>query len=332
MTYIVNADCFDEFKNIADKTIDLVVVDLPYGQTDCEWDVKINLNQMWSELKRICKYNAMYVFFTTTKFGYELINSNPRWFRYDLVWEKSRTVGYLSANKMPLRTHEMIYIFADVRDDDLDNCRNLNLRAYAEKVKNYINRPRHEIDALLGNQGVDHFFRSQSTQFGLPTKSTYDKLIETFHIDQMDGFCNLDDLKAEWEGGIRDRNCYNPQKTPGKPYKVKGHKTHTGVYGKQTSVPDYENPGDRHPTSVLKFNNPSKSLHPTQKPTDLCEWLIKTYSNEGDVVLDFCMGSGSTIIACLNTNRKYIGIEKDSEIFKVAEKRINENSPQPPAL
>ena len=108
-SYIKHADCFDEFKNIQDKTVDLVCVDLPYGQTACEWDSVIDLDKMWKELKRICKDNAVYVFFCTTKFGYSLINSNPKWFRYDLVWEKSKALGFLSANKIPLRKHEMIY-------------------------------------------------------------------------------------------------------------------------------------------------------------------------------------------------------------------------------
>ena len=90
-------------------------------------------------------------------------------------------------------------------------------------------------------------------------------------------------------------------------------------------VPEHSNEsGERHPTSILKFNNPNKPVHRTQKPVEICEWLIKTYSNEGDTVLDFCMGSGSSIVACINTNRDYIGIEKDSDIFKIAEARIKE--------
>ena len=241
---LINDDCFNAFKDIKDKSIDLVLVDLPYGQTACEWDVKIDLKLMWDNLKRICKDNCQYVFFTTTKYGYELINSNPKWFRYDIVWEKSNSLGYLSANKMPLRSHEMIYIFNNPK-----------------KVK---------------------------------------------------------DIKR----------TYNPQKTPGKPYKVKGHKLkNKDVYG-TSYIPTHENiSGDRYPTSIIKFNQPSKSLHPTQKPLDLCEWLIKTYSNENDLVLDFCMGSGSSIEGCINTNRNYIGIEKDKTIYEVAFNRINKLKP-----
>ena len=115
---------------------------------------------------------------------------------------------------------------------------------------------------------------------------------------------------------------YNAQKTPGKPYKVKAQKT-KDAYG-QEGRDEYENKtGDRHPKSVIKCHQSDEKLHPTQKPSDLCEWLIKTYSNENDVVLDFCMGSGSSIIGCIKSNRKYIGIEKDKSIFEVAQRRIN---------
>lgn len=233
-SYIKHSDCFDEFKNINDNTIDLVCVDLPYGQTSCKWDSVIDLSKMWDELKRICKDKAVYVFFCTTKFGHSLISSNKKWFRYDIVWQKSNSVGFLNANKMPLRTHEMIYVF-------------------------------------------------------------YKK----------------------W-------NVYNPQKTKGKPYKVKECKLKNKDVYNQSIIPTHENKtGDRHPKSIIKFNNPKKSIHRTQKPVGILEWIIKTYSNENDIVLDFTMGSGSTIEACINTNRKYIGIEKDKDIYLIAKDRID---------
>lgn len=229
-------DCFDGLKKIKDNTVDLFLLDLPYGQTGCKWDKLIDLEKMWKEIKRTMKKEATIVFFTTTKFGFSLIQSNPKWFRYDLVWKKSRKVGFLSANKMPLRQHEMIYVFKE-------------------------------------------------------------------------------------KGG-----SYNPQKTT-------GHKTRdrsenkrrviNNVYGTVDSSKENNTTDERHPTTILEFNNPYKPIHKTQKPVDLCEWLIKSYSNEGDLVVDFCMGSGSTGEACKNTNRKFVGIEKDEEIFKVASERLN---------
>jgi DNA modification methylase len=284
-SYIKNADCFDEFKNIEGKTIDLVCIDLPYGQTACAWDSVIDLTKMWNELKRISKENTVYVFFCTTKFGHSLISSNKKWFRYDLVWEKSNSVGFLSANKMPLRKHEMIYIFHFEGDDHM-NERNIELRKYAEKVKNYINKPIKEIDILLGNQGIHHFYSFKSSQFGLPINKNYDKLIEHYKINEMEGYMTYDEIKEKW-----GKNIYNPQKTKGEPYTAKGHKLkNPDCYGQTERSTNVNVTGDRYPTSILKFNHPKKSIHPTQKPTDLLKWIIKTYSNENDIVLDFTMG------------------------------------------
>lgn len=236
MFQLYNDDCFNVFPNITPNSIDMVLVDLPYGQTACTWDTKINLEEMWKQLKIICKDTCNYIFFTTTKYGIELINSNPKWFRYDIVFEKHNAVGFLSANKMPLRAHEMIYIFGN------------------PKGKNKI---------------------------------------------------------------------YNPQKTPGKPFNRKKERTEANVYGLDSIFFSNENiSGDRYPRSVIKINCDKEKLHPTQKPLEMCEWLVKTYSNEGDTVFDFCMGSGSTVIACINTQRISIGIEKDEKIFKIAEDRI----------
>lgn len=239
---LYNDDCFNVFPFIDDKTIDLFVLDLPYGQTACKWDTCINLKEMWTEIKRMMKPNAVILFYCTTKFGYKLIQSNEEWFRYDLIWKKSRKVGFLSANKMPLRQHENVYVFKD-------------------------------------------------------------------------------------KGGT-----YNPQKTEGKPYKAfetKKGKEIGEVYGGVSK--HNENKGDRHPTSIypdtiettiLEHNTPHKSIHRTQKPVSLCEWLIKTYSNEGDTIMDFTMGAGTTGEACINTKRKFIGVEMDEEIFEAAEERL----------
>ena len=229
-----NDNCFNILPTLKDKSVDLVLVDLPYGQTANEWDVCIDLEKMWEQLKRIGKENTAFIFFTTTKFGNDLINSNKKWFRYDLVWQKSHPVGFLSANKMPLRGHEMIYVF------------------YKK----------------------------------LPT--------------------------------------YNPQKTPmDKPYtRVYNNTDHDCSYGKieQKYTVEYTH---KNPVSVQTFKNSNHKLkHPTQKPVEACEWLIKSYSNEDDTVLDFTMGSGSTGVACKNTNRKFIGVEMNEEYFKIAEERI----------
>jgi len=250
---IYNDDCFNVFPKIEDKTIDLFVLDLPYANKDfgkctaCKWDNTIDLDKMWIEIKRIMKPNAVILFYCNTKFGFSLIKSNIKWFRYDLIWKKSRKVGFLSANKMPLRQHENIYVFKD-------------------------------------------------------------------------------------KGGT-----YNPQKTEReKDYKHSGKRSSEEHYGNVLECKkEYKKEDGMYPTSIypetiestiLEHNTPSKSLHRTQKPLSLCEWLIKTYSNEGDVVMDFTMGSGTTGEACINTKRKFIGVEMDKEIFEIAENRLNNKS------
>jgi len=303
----------------------MVLVDLPYGQTDCDWDIQIDLNKMWKELKRICKGKCQFVFFTTTKYGIELINSNKRYFKYDLVWEKHLAVGFLSCNKMPLRSHEMIYIFNNGNIDDINIEFNLELREYAKKVLKFIGKTSKQIERELGHRKAEHFLQRVSTsQFSLPTNKTYNELIYKYNINEMEGFIQYEDLRSE---KISSSSIYNPQKTKGKPYKVSdGKRIKGGVYGDKItrSKRDDTNTNERFPRSVLKYHQDGEKLHPTQKPLELCEWLIKTYSNEGDLVLDFCMGSGTTPLACKKTNRRYIGVEKEKDIFKTAEARLNE--------
>jgi len=271
---LYNDDCFNIFDKIENNSIDLFVLDLPYANkkfgncTACKWDTPIDLKEMWKHIKRIMKPNATIVHFCNTKFGWALIESNPKWFRYDLIWKKSRKVGFLSANKMPLRQHENIYIFS--------------------------------------NNNITY---SKNGKYG----------------------------------------TYNPQKIQGEPYKVKEGKSKNVngslSRGHEVISKEYENKGDRHPTSIiemdntllemqntieqmentiLEYKNATKTIHRTQKPVDLLEWLIKTYSNEDDVVMDFCMGSATTGVACKNTNRKFIGVEKDKEMFEKAKQRLEE--------
>jgi len=108
---LYNGDCLTVLKDLSDNSVDVCILDLPYGQTVCAWDTRIDMDALWRELKRVGKPNTPFIFFTTTKFGYELIKSNEKWFRYDLVWDKIKGVGFLQSQKMPMRSHEMIYVF-----------------------------------------------------------------------------------------------------------------------------------------------------------------------------------------------------------------------------
>jgi len=242
MMEIYNLDCFDYFdKHIEEKQslVDCVIVDLPYGQTACKWDSVIDLELMWEALKKITKKGCVFVFFCSTKFGIQLVNSNQKYFRYDLVWEKNIPQGFLSAKKLPLRKHEMVYIFSSPSN-----------------------------------------------------KSTYNPQMKE------------GEKRIDRKNGVSV--AYNTPKI---------------IFKKE----DCKITNTRYPLSIQEFKTDKKKLHPTQKPVLLCEWLIKSFSNEGDTILDFTMGSGSTGVACINTNRKFIGVEMDKEIFQVAKNRLEEN-------
>ena len=318
---IYNADCFEILPKIKKDSINLVLVDLPYGQTNHKWDIEIDLNKMWDELKRCCKKNCIYAFFCTTLFGYKLIQSNPVWFSYDLVWEKLNAVGFLSAKKNPLRKHEMIYIFKDFSSNDRDRQGFKELREYSKSIMDFLDMTIKEINKKMGNQGMCHFLCYRGEQYSLPTKVNYKKFTEIFEIDKMEGFKTYEEMLKLWKK-YKLTFVYNPQMEEGKPYKTKGGEKLMTPYGyKKKSTID--NKGTRYPASILKFGFDKEKLHRTQKPVKLCEWLIKTYTNEGDTVLDFTMGSGTTGVACKNTNRKFIGIEKEEEIYKIAFERLN---------
>ena len=238
---LYQGDCLELMKNIPDKSIDMILCDLPYGTTKNKWDIIIPLDILWQYYKKIIKDNGCIALFAQTPFDKVLGASNLEMLKYEWIWEKDKGTGFLNAKKMPLKLHENILVF-------------------------YKNPP------------------------------TYNPVMRT-------GF---------------------------KPYKQKSGRGSSN-YEKQVQVVT-DNSGDRYPVDIIKFNRDKDKLHPTQKPVALLEYLIKTYTNEGDVVLDNCAGSMSTGIACLNTNRNGIMIEKDENYFKIGkeriEKRINELSLQ----
>ena len=238
MINLMQGDCLERMKEIPDGSVDMILADPPYGTTACKWDSIIPLEPMWAQLKRVIKPNGAIVMTASQPFTAALVMSNPKMFRYDLVWEKTMATGALNANKMPLRAHESILVF-------------------------YSSLP-----------------------------------------------------------------AYNPQKRDGKPYrKILKAEMVGKCYGGTGLADEFEqvNHGERHPRSVFKISNPNhKGLHPTQKPVALMEYLIKTYTNEGETVLDFTMGSGTTGVACVNINRNFIGIELDENYFNIAQQRINQ--------
>ena len=234
---LYKGDCLEIMKDIPDKSIDMILCDLPYGTTQNKWDSVIPFDELWREYKRIIKDNGVIVLTSQGIFTAKLILSNEKWFKYKWVWEKSKATNFLNAKKQPLRKHEDICVF-------------------------YNKQPK-----------------------------------------------------------------YNPQMTEGEPYDKGIRKNQlTGSYGEFNPV-HVKSEGKRYPTDVVYFKtaeSEGKVYHSTQKPVALLEYLIKTYTNDGETVLDNCMGSGSTGIACLRTNRNFIGIEKDDKYFDLACNRINE--------
>ena len=239
---IHNEDCIGEngMCRLPDKSIDMILADLPYGTTACKWDTIIPFESLWEQYERIIKDNGAIVLTASQPFTTELIESNRELYRYNLVWDKDKAFGVFQAKIMPLKKHEDICIF-------------------------YKNKP------------------------------TYNPQMK----------------KADPE---RIRPLSNANKN--------GAKNNITNSSNCKTADDYD-PSLRYPDSILKFSRPvSKFIHPTQKPVALFEYLIKTYTNEGNIVLDNCIGSGTTAVACLKTNRKFIGFEKEGKYYNIALKRI----------
>lgn len=231
MKNLILGDCLKVMPTIADHSIDLILCDLPYGLVDCKWDSVIPFEPLWEQYKRIIKPNGAIVLTASQPFTSALIMSNPKWFKYEWIWEKENGTGHLNAKKLPLKSHENIVVF--------------------------------------GNK----------------------------------------------------RLVYYPQMRQGKPYTTSARSTSSNTYGIKKKIITV-NDGTRYPLTVLKFPRDKTKFHPTQKPVALFEYLIKTYTNEGDLVLDNCIGSGTTAIAAINTNRNWIGIEKDQTYYEKALERI----------
>jgi DNA modification methylase len=205
MIKLFNGDCLEELKDLPDRCIDLFLLDLPYNSTACEWDKDIiDLNKMWVQIKRTIKLNSLVVFFCTSKFGFNLISSNPQWFKYDLIWEKKNSVGFLAANKCPLRSHEIIYIFgSNSNNDDINIEFNKDLRKYAGKLRNHINESAKSIMDKMGNRASEHFIdRFKTSQFSIPNLETYLKLTQIYKLDELDYYIKYDDLKKQYENNM----------------------------------------------------------------------------------------------------------------------------------
>ena len=242
---IYHEDCLEGMKRIPNASIDCIICDLPYGvlnkgNESAQWDNVIPFDLLWKQYERVIKENGAIILFAQGMFTADLMISNRKLWRYNLIWQKGgRCSGFLNAKKMPLREHEDILVF-------------------------YKTMP-----------------------------------------------------------------VYNPQMTKCEPHQRNHSRGKMNKEQTNRCYGNFGNPEDvitdlKYPKSILNFNRPHPQIHPTQKPVMLVSWLINTYTNEGDTILDNCMGSGTTAIAAIRTKRNYIGFEIEKEYFDLANKRIKE--------
>ena len=316
---LFNGDCLNILPQLEDNSVDLFFTDLPYGQTSCTWDNKIDLGELWNELNRVCKINCPMIFTTTTKFGVELINSNPKNFRYDLIWVKSAPAGFLNAKKMPMRKHEMIYVF--YRKLPFYNIADNHTHKFLKQSKNVIEEENElcKYDVNKNAYGGGKEGRIKISKNKEDHQQKYEPPLPTSVIKEENDVVEKDNDYENRE--IKTRNTIKREENYGKEYLKKkenfrSYNKKLGAKGEDSHL--YEPPL---PTSLLEIKS-EKGKHQTQKPTALMEWILKYYSKENDIVLDCCMGSGSMGVACKNLNRNFIGIELDDNIFKNTEERL----------
>jgi site-specific DNA-methyltransferase (adenine-specific) len=246
---VIQGDCLEVMKGIPDKSVDMILADLPYGTTACKWDTIIPFEPLWEQYKRIIKDNGAIVLTASQPFTSALVMSNIKMFKYSWIYKKRCASNFAQAKYAPMKEHEDVLVFAN------------------GKV-NY-----HPIKEERQGNGKER------TKYAYSDKSRH--------------------ASGDFVGNIK------------------------GEYDKEN---DSGNEELRYPSSVQEFNNRAsgdRGYHPTQKPVALFEYLIKTYTNEGDIVLDNVAGSGTTGVACKNTNRNYILIEKEPEYIEIINKRLS---------
>ena len=321
---LYKGDCLIESEKIESYSVDMILTDLPYGTTACTWDEIIPFEPMWKMFYRILRPNGFIVLTASQPFTSKLVSSNIDNFSHNWVWNKKRGTGHLLAKKRPMMASEDIVVFTNEHSHDFTF--RSPLRKYAIGLFDYIGKTKKQIFEDMQNQSVCHFMRTGSTQFNLCTERCYNDLIMLYGIDKMNSFIEFEKLKTDNLNWLESfPRTYNPQMRERDKPRLSKNNGNTEVYGNQNKFN-----GDMleksYPINIIEFDKSGHSNmlhHPTQKPIELLEYLIKTYTDEGMTVFDATMGSGSTGVACKNTNRNFIGIEKDDKYFEIAEKRIN---------
>lgn len=302
---LYHGDCLEIMPTLPEGSIDLILVDPPYGTIKglnlpswdsgkASWDEALPPVEIFLQCERLLRVNGTLILFGqepyTSTMITQALNNLP--FSYRMVWKKNHFANPLVAPKAPVSLFEDIVVFSKKYDSEKKH----PLREYVRSILSFTGyRSGKEVNKVLGHCRAEHFFRVNTTQFSLCSRATYNELIERFGIDRMPGFMT---------------------------YEAMCQLNH--AYGQKVfNLPA----GRKYRSNVLEYSREKVLFHPTQKPVPLLEELIQTYSNPGDMVLDFTMGSGSTGVACIRTGRWFTGIEKDDRYFAVAKKRLKkENS------
>ena len=297
---LLKGDCLELMKDIPDGSVDMILCDLPYGtmkgakldgwaNQTTQWDEVIDTRRLFLEYERVLRMNGVAILFSQEPYTSHLrtFRSKNLFFLYPMIWKKDHFANALIAKKAPVSYFEDINVFSKKYDKQ-----NLHpLREYFKKILEFVDVPLSEINSVLGNRRAEHCFYIESSQFGLCTEKTYQELISKFGINKMNGFKYFSELKKIDKKFKRTFNLQN---------------------------------GKKYNSNVLEFKKDYEGFHPTQKPVALLEYLIKTYTNENETVLDNCMGSGSTGVACVNTNRNFIGMELEEKYFNISKERIEQ--------
>ena len=294
-TWLMRGDCLERMKEIPDGSVDMVLTDPPYGtvkglfkdsggRSKTDWDVTINHKEMLSECNRILRTNGALVLFSQDPYTAKLMTETHGNlpFSYRMTWLKDSFANHLGCKKAPVNYTEDICVFFK----KYDTLNQHPLREYARKLMADNNTNPKKINNDLGHRRFEHFAYTDSTQFSLCTEKTYNQFIEFYGVKDFIPYSELVEI---------DRR-----------------------FSRRFNLPE----GKKFKSNILEYKKDYTGLHPTQKPVALIEDLIKTYTNEGETVLDFTMGSGTTGVACANLDREFIGIEMDDNYFNIAKDRI----------
>lgn len=274
---------------------DLVLTDPPYGTIknishikNTDWDVKLNTCQMFRTVANITRNKGRIILFSQEPYTSELRTTNMGnlYFTQSAIWLKNTWGNPFGAKKNLLNVYEDLNLFSKEYDTNFTN----PLRSYSKKILDYIGLSYKQINKILGHRKLEHFFYWNVSQFELCSKKAYEELINVFKIDKMEGFLNYEEMKK--------------------------------IYASTKQFSIYNLNGATSKKNVFNYPKESTKYHPTQKPIELLKDLILTYTNKNDLVLDFTMGSGSAGVACMLTDRKFVGIEINKNFYEIAKERI----------